>query len=34
MNTSQYTTDEAYVFEDGTWRSFKYNEDVGKKELI
>ena len=28
-DTSQYTTDEAYVFEDGTWRSFKYNEDVG-----
>ena len=28
-DTSQYTTDEAYLTEDGVWRSFKYNEDVG-----
>lgn len=28
-DTSQYTTDESYVTEDGTWRSFGYNEDVG-----
>ena len=28
-DTSQYTTDESYVTQDGVWRSFKYNEDVG-----
>lgn len=28
-DTGQYTTDEVYVTEDGTWRSFGYNEDVG-----
>ena len=28
-DTSQYTTDESYVVEDGTWKSFSYNEDVG-----
>ena len=28
-DTSQYTTDESFVTQDGTWRSFSYNEDVG-----
>lgn len=28
-DTSQYTTDDAYITEDGVWRGFKYNEDVG-----
>lgn len=28
-DTGMYTTDQSYVTEDGTWRSFGYNEDVG-----
>ena len=28
-DTGMYTTDEAYLTYDGTWRSFGYNEDVG-----
>ena len=28
-DTAQYTTDESFVTEDGVWKSFKYNEDVG-----
>ena len=28
-DTSQYTTDEAYLDEEGSWKGFKYNEDVG-----
>lgn len=27
--TGMYTTDEAYLTQEGTWRSFSYNEDVG-----
>ena len=29
VSTGMYTTDESYLTEDGTWRSFEYNEDVG-----
>ena len=28
-DTGQYTTDESYVTEEGVWRSFGFNEDVG-----
>jgi len=28
-DTGMYTVDEAYVTNEGTWRSFKFNEDVG-----
>ena len=28
-DTAQYTIDEALLTEDGTWKSFKFNEDVG-----
>lgn len=28
-DTGMYTTDQDYVTQDGTWRSFEYNEDVG-----
>ena len=28
-DTGMYTLDDAYVTDDGTWRSFGYNEDVG-----
>lgn len=28
-DTGMYTTDESYVTQDGTWRTFGFNEDVG-----
>lgn len=28
-DTAQYTTDEAYLTEEGVWRSFEHNEDIG-----
>ena len=29
LGTSQYTTDQSYVTQDGVWRPYNYNEDVG-----